>query len=50
MTTKRFRTFYLLNQMLQRNFLEKKFEETSEKYFKDTFEIDILKIDFDHNQ
>ena len=33
MSTKRFRTYYLLNQLLQNNFLEKNFEERSEKYY-----------------
>ena len=47
MTIKRLRTYYLLNQFLQIIFLEKDFEETSEKYFNNIFEIDFLKIDFD---
>ena len=50
MSTKRFRTYYLLNQLLQINFLEKKFEGTSENQFVGKFEINILKIDFDHKQ
>ena len=46
MTTKRLGTHYLLNQLLQINFLEKNFEEASEKqllrrfrdiYFKEWF-------------
>ena len=47
--TKRFPTLFI-ESIVANNFLEKNFEETAEKYFKDKFEIDILKIDFDHKQ